>query len=164
MCFLCARDTKKYHLLSNCSWTKRATELTKNSNCSPTNTIWKRFEDIFAQVHNFWDKWEKHMTAKNMGKTKVFSVVMLFFPLISKIMHLSKNVLKYLFRKVLVGLQFEFFVSSVALLVQYLMLDKWYFLVSWAPKSGQAFGLFVENKSANISLTRWATDLQLVPN
>ena len=64
------------------------------------------------------------MTAKNMGKTKVFSVVMLFFPLISKIMHLSKNVLKYLFRKVLVGLQFEFFVSSVALLVQYLMLDK----------------------------------------
>ena len=64
------------------------------------------------------------MTAKNMGKTKVFSVVMLFFPLISKIMPLSKNVLKYLFRKVLVGLQFEFFVSSVALLVQELLLDK----------------------------------------
>ena len=35
---------------------------------------------------------KNNMTDKNIEKTKVFSVVMLFFPLISKIMHLSKKV------------------------------------------------------------------------
>ena len=40
-----------------------------------------------------------------------------------------------LFQIVLEGLQFEFFVSSVAILVQDLLFDKRYFLVSRAPES-----------------------------
>ena len=40
---------------------------------------------------------KNNMTAENMGKTKVFLAVMLFFPLISKNMHLSKKVLRIFF-------------------------------------------------------------------
>ena len=40
-----------------------------------------------------------------------------------------------LFWRILVGLQFAHFVSSIALLVQELLLDLWYFLVSRGPKS-----------------------------
>ena len=42
---------------------------------------------------------KNNMTVENVGKTKVFSAVMWFFPLISKTMHLSKKVLGIFFEE-----------------------------------------------------------------
>ena len=63
------------------------------------------------------------MTVKNMGKTSVFSRYVVF-PTYLKNYALKQKRPEELFRRVLVGLQFEFIVSSVNLLVQDLLLDK----------------------------------------
>ena len=64
------------------------------------------------------------MTAENMGKTKVFFGSHVVFPTYLKNYALEQKSPENLFWRVLLGLQFAFFVSSVALLVQELLLDK----------------------------------------
>ena len=129
-----AQDTRKYHLSSIKYWTKRATELTKNSNCSPTNTFRKRyFRTFLLKCIIFEISGKNNITTENTLVFPMFLAVICFSHLSQKLCTWAK-MSSNLFQIVFVGLQFEFFVSSVALLVQYLMLDKWYFFVSRAHK------------------------------
>ena len=69
---------------------------------------------------------KNNKTTKNTSVFPMFLAVMLFFPLISKAMHLSKKVQRTIF----VGLQFEFFVSYVAHSVSELLLEIYWLRVS----------------------------------
>ena len=90
-----AQDTRKYHLSSNNSWTKRATELTKNSNCSPTNTFRKRyFRTFLLECIIFEISGKNNITTENTLVFPMFLAVICFSHLSKKIMHLSKNVCK----------------------------------------------------------------------
>ena len=65
-----ARDTKNYHLLSNNSWTKRATvQSSQRMQIVALAILLKKYsQEFFAQVHSFWDKWEKQHDDRKHGQ------------------------------------------------------------------------------------------------
>ena len=83
-------------------------KLTKYSNCSPANTFRKRFfMDCFAEVHSFWDKWEKpHDDWKHFGFFHVFGRHAVF-PIYHKNYALKRKSPGNHLWRVLVWLQFE---------------------------------------------------------
>ena len=71
----------------------------------------KDSQDFFAQVHSFWDKWEKqHDGQKNLGFAHVFGSHVVFATYL-KNYALEQRSPWNLFQRVFVGLQLEFFVS-----------------------------------------------------
>ena len=94
-----AQDTRKYHLSSNNSWTKKATELTKNSNCSPTNIFRKRlFRTFLLKCIIFEISGKNNITTENTLVFPMFLAIM-FFPTYLKNYALEKQRRENLFSK-----------------------------------------------------------------